>query len=217
MKPFPSTIIIYQNQFTADQKVDDICHQLGNNLSPNNPDIFVINEQSGWTIELIRSLKKFSSKKPFNHENKICLIYQAHNLNTESQNAILKTLEEPGENNYLILTTNKPSNLLPTIISRCHLIRLVDDNKDAAKSKIIQVTGNFNKDSFALDNLYKNKDQILPYLQDQLQIYQQKLIENPNSLNNQIIKNIIKAINMVNANVDPRSALDYVFISAFSP
>lgn len=213
MKPFPSTIIIYQNSFTADQKVDEICQQLGNNLSPNNPDVFVINEQSGWTIELIRSLKKFSSKKPFNHQNKICLIYQAHNLNIESQNAILKTLEEPGENNYLILTTNKPSNLLPTIISRCHLIRLVDDNKDAPKSKIIQITGNFLKDTTALDNLYKNKDQILPYLQDQLQIYQQILVETPNQSNSHMVKNLIKSINMISANVDPRSALDYVFLN----
>lgn len=182
MKPFPSTIIIYQNQAIADAKVNEICQQLDNKISPNNPDIFVIDEQSGWTIDLIRSLKKFSSKKPFNHQNKICLIYQAHNLNTESQNAILKTLEEPGENNYLVLTTNKPSNLLSTIISRCHLIRLVDDNKDAPKSKVIQITGNFLKDTLALDNLYKNKDQILPYLQDQLQIYQQKLIKTPNQL-----------------------------------
>ncbi|MFA5532244.1 MAG: hypothetical protein WDA13_01420 [Candidatus Shapirobacteria bacterium] len=213
MKPFPSTIIIYQNQSIADQKVSQICQQLDNNLSPNNPDIFTINDQSGWTIELTRLLKKFLSQKPFNHQNKICLIYQAHNLNTESQNAILKTLEEPGENNYLILTTNKPSNLLPTIISRCHLVRLTDDNKDAAKSKIIQITGNFNKDSAILDNLYKNKDQILPYLQDQLQIYQQILIENPNQSNNQIVKNLIKSINMINANVDPRSALDYVFLN----
>ncbi|MDD4937709.1 MAG: hypothetical protein PHX34_01695 [Candidatus Shapirobacteria bacterium] len=213
MKPFPSTIIIYQNQSIANQSVDEICHKLGNKLSPNNPDIFILNEQTGWTIELIRSLKKFSAKKPFNHQNKICLIYQAHNLNIESQNAILKTLEEPGENNYFILTTNKPSNLLPTIISRCHLVRLIDDNKDTPKSKIIQITDNFSKDSFALDNLYKNKDQILPYLQDQLQIYQQKLVENPTSSNSQIVKNIIKSINMIDANVDPRSALDFVFLN----
>jgi len=45
MKPFPSTIIIYQNQSIADQKVSQICQQLDNNLSPNNPDICTINNQ----------------------------------------------------------------------------------------------------------------------------------------------------------------------------
>jgi DNA polymerase III gamma/tau subunit len=212
MKPFPSTIVIYQNQSIADQKINEICHELNNDISPNNPDIFIINDSTGWTIELTRSLKKFLSQKPFNHQNKICLIYQAHNLNSESQNALLKTLEDPGENNYLVLTTSKPSSLLPTIISRCHLIRLNDDTKNSPKSKIIQITGNFTKDSVALESLYKNKDQILPYLQDQLQIYQQILIETPNQSTNQIVKNIIKAINMIDANVDPRSALDFVFL-----
>lgn len=213
MKLFPSTIIVCQNQALADAKVNEICQQLNNQISPNNPDIFVIDEQSGWTIDLIRSLKKFSSQKPFNHQNKICLIYQAHNLNTESQNAILKTLEEPGSNNYLILATNKLSSLLPTIISRCHLIKLTNSDTKISPTKLLKISGDFTKDTTPLESFYKNKDKVLPYLQEQLQNYQQQLIENPTPQNSHIIKNIIKAINMIEANVDPRSALDFIFLS----
>lgn len=213
MKLFPSTIITYQNLSSVDLEISQICVNLGHKLSPNNPDLFVINHETGWSVELIRSLKKFISQKPFNHSNKICLIYQAENLNSESQNALLKTLEEPGENNYLILITNKPSSLLATIISRCHFIKLANNDPKTSLKKPFQISGNFTKDTTPLESLYKNKDQILPHLQDQLQIFQQKLIKDPTPQNSQIAKNIIKAINMIQSNVDPRSALDFVFLS----
>ena len=118
MNIFPSTLIISSDQSAIDCLINQICTQINNQISTNNPDIFILNQDTGWTIESIRQIKHFISQKPFNHSNKIIIIYQADNLNSESQNAILKTLEEPGNDNYLILTTSKPSKLLPTIISR---------------------------------------------------------------------------------------------------
>lgn len=53
---------------------------------------------------------------------KVIIIRNAHKMTIGAQNAILKTLEEPPENAFLILTTSKTSNLLDTIISRCFKI-----------------------------------------------------------------------------------------------
>ena len=51
-------------------------------------------------------------------------------MNVETANAFLKTLEEPPESTVIILTTNNPSQLLPTIVSRCQPIHFqpVDPN-----------------------------------------------------------------------------------------
>ncbi len=58
------------------------------------------------------------------HENafRICLIEDADQMNTNTANAFLKTLEEPPPYTVIILTTTKLQSLLPTIISRCQLV-----------------------------------------------------------------------------------------------
>lgn len=215
MQLFPSNLIIYQNNQAVQEKIDQIAKQLNNKLSENNPDIFIVNQDSGWTITLIRSLKKFLSKKPFNHQNKIVIIFNAHNLNIESQNALLKSLEEPGNNNFIILTTNKESALLSTIVSRCHLIRLKNQQKSKPEktNSQLEITGDFAKDSIRLDSLYKSKEKILPFLKDQLDFYQQELIKKPNTQNSHLVKKILKAIKMTESRVDPRNALDFIFLA----
>lgn len=54
---------------------------------------------------------------------KVFIIDEAELLAWESQNALLKALEEPPARTYLILITTRPDRLLPTIRSRCHHVR----------------------------------------------------------------------------------------------
>ncbi len=56
---------------------------------------------------------------------KVGIICDADRMNDESQNALLKTLEEPPPQTLLILTTGNPSALLPTTRSRCQLVPLL--------------------------------------------------------------------------------------------
>ena len=55
---------------------------------------------------------------------KVAIVYQAETLRKESANRFLKTLEEPTADTYFILVTTRPERLLPTILSRCQMIRL---------------------------------------------------------------------------------------------
>jgi DNA polymerase III delta prime subunit len=213
MNIFPSVLIISPNQSDIDYQINQICHQLDNQINPNNPDIFTIDKETGWTINLVRQSKHFLSQKPFNHNNKIIIIRQAENLNIESQNALLKTLEEPGDNNYLIISTSKPSKLLPTVISRCQIIKL-KNNLQSIKDIPLTITHQIKKDLLSSESLAKDKNQVLPYLENQLKIQQKLLIKNPNTEISGLIQKILKAIQMIEANVDPRSALDFVFLSA---
>ena len=73
-------------------------------------------------IEQIRNIKKFLSQKSIESGKKIVLVVDAHLLNEAASNCLLKTLEEP-TNGTFILLTSKLNLLLDTIISRCQLIR----------------------------------------------------------------------------------------------
>jgi DNA polymerase III subunit delta' len=54
---------------------------------------------------------------------KVFIIEQAELMNPQAQNALLKTLEEPAGRTIIVLLTDQPGSLLPTIRSRCQLVR----------------------------------------------------------------------------------------------
>ncbi len=68
-------------------------------------------------------------RTPARGHNKVFIIDEAELLDPVGQNALLKTLEEPPAGTYLILVTNRPGRLFPTVHSRCrHLhFRPLDD------------------------------------------------------------------------------------------
>ena len=72
-------------------------------------------------IAQIRNIKTFLGQKSINSEKKIVLIIDAHLLNEAASNCLLKTLEEPS-NGIFILLTSKLNFLLDTIISRCQIV-----------------------------------------------------------------------------------------------
>ncbi|MBO8203698.1 DNA polymerase III subunit delta' [Prochlorococcus marinus] len=73
-------------------------------------------------IAQIRNIKTFLGQKSINSDKKIVLIIDAHLLNEAASNCLLKTLEEPN-NGIFILLTSKLNLLLDTIISRCQIVR----------------------------------------------------------------------------------------------
>lgn len=74
------------------------------------------------------------SLRPLPGSRKIAVIDDADSMNDASANALLKTLEEPPDGAILLLIASNPDALLPTIRSRCQMIRLapLDANDVAA-------------------------------------------------------------------------------------
>lgn len=207
MSLFPSRLIISSSPESSENKIKELLKELHHQLS-NDPDLFILDE---YTIIAVRSLKKFLSQKPFNHDTKVVYLPQVENLNLESQNALLKTLEEPGENNYLLLSTSNPSLLLPTILSRCQKVRL-NYTENSVKIDLWPITGNSQKDLNFAAAITTDKTQIKSLLLSQLNQYHQNFIKNPDKSTSNIIKKLIKSINLIDSNVDPKSALDYFFL-----
>ncbi len=62
--------------------------------------------------------------RPLEAERKVYLVRGAEDLTEEGANALLKTIEEPPPTVTIILTAPEPASLLPTIVSRCQVVRL---------------------------------------------------------------------------------------------
>ena len=62
--------------------------------------------------------------KPFQSEKKACIIWGLDYINTNAANRLLKVLEEPPKQTYFILIAKDQTKILPTIASRCQVIRL---------------------------------------------------------------------------------------------
>lgn len=81
-------------------------------------DTYIIDAQEENGINNVREIIKTASRKPFESQLISIIILEAHRLTTEAQNAMLKLLEEPGNNCQIILTAPTKDSLLPTVASR---------------------------------------------------------------------------------------------------
>ncbi len=75
-------------------------------------------------VEQIRELQRGLALAPYAAQYRIALLLRFEEANDNAANALLKTLEEPNPRVILLLTTITPESLLPTITSRCEIIRL---------------------------------------------------------------------------------------------
>ena len=73
---------------------------------------------------------------PFRGRARVFIVDEAEKMSRAAQNALLKTLEEPPAQTYLILLTTKLYYFLPTIRSRSHTVRLGGLPKDFIYSKL---------------------------------------------------------------------------------
>lgn len=105
----------------------------------NHPDYMVI-KPDGNTIKnsQIQLFQEFAMLKPYSSEYKIVVIKNADKMNASSQNRLLKILEEPPAHVIILMITTNREILLPTVISRCQIIKfnglLLDEIKDYLKT-----------------------------------------------------------------------------------
>ncbi|BAF58244.1 MAG: DNA polymerase III subunit delta' [Pelotomaculum sp.] len=96
------------------------CRQCRQVEHRNHPDLYIVNP-SGATIKIeqIRELQHRAPYRPYQGGRKLFLICRAETMTAEAANCLLKTLEEPPHDTVLILVSDQPQSLLPTVLSRC--------------------------------------------------------------------------------------------------
>jgi DNA polymerase-3 subunit delta' len=75
-------------------------------------------------VDQIREIRRLLTFKPYQSNYRVALFLRFGEANDSAANALLKTLEEAPPYAVLILTADNPEQLLPTIVSRCEVLRL---------------------------------------------------------------------------------------------
>ncbi len=99
------------------------CRKINANTHPDILCVTLLEGKKIISISQIREMGSTISSKPNEARFRMVLILTADLMNIQAQNALLKMLEEPPEKTFFILIATKISFLLPTIISRCRIIR----------------------------------------------------------------------------------------------
>ncbi len=88
----------------------------------SHPDCLLVQpaeEGKSITVEQVRGISAFQGLRGQYGMRKVVVLWPAESMNVNAANALLKTLEEPTEGTVLLLCTDRPLSLLPTIRSRC--------------------------------------------------------------------------------------------------
>jgi DNA polymerase-3 subunit delta' len=105
----------------------------------DHPDVgLVVAPKRVLRVEQMRQIEREANFRPFEGKARVFLIDDADKLNDASANALLKVLEEPPKTSHLILITARPAMLLPTILSRCQMIRFSPLTPDEIESHLVR-------------------------------------------------------------------------------
>lgn len=103
------------------------CHSCKQAKSGNHPDIIHVTHEKPNTISVDDIRTQVNNDiviKPYSSPYKIYIIPEADLLSLQAQNALLKTIEEPPAYAVIFLLTENAESLLPTIMSRCVMLKL---------------------------------------------------------------------------------------------
>jgi len=137
-----SIIVVAKNKKTREDYAIKICEDLeigifditviDSNLTPQ------LKQSKTIGIEEIRKLQSKIFLKPVNSKNKAIIFNNSEDLTMAAQNALLKVLEEPPEDTIIILVIPSRDLLIPTILSRCKVIKIKEENKFFSEKEIDQ-------------------------------------------------------------------------------
>ena len=101
----------------------DACLSCAAIIGGRHPDVMTIAaEKQEIKIEQIRFLKQMTSLRPMTGKKRVFIIEDADEMNAEASSSLLKVLEEPPLYSHIILVTDSPFLLFPTIRSRCQTL-----------------------------------------------------------------------------------------------
>lgn len=166
-----------------------------------DPDLIVVYPNKsliqGIGIDDIHSLISKIKFKTYQRKYKVALILNADKMTQEAQNSLLKTLEEPPKDTFIILTCSHKDNLLPTIISRTKVFEFYEKEDLLEKNKIEKfISLDFAEKCEVVDKLVMIKDKfdrrskIEELIKLLLEYYREKLLKSEDNNKKEILKSI---------------------------
>lgn len=206
-------LFISQNLDLRIQKIVQFLDQ--NNLKLDHPDLIYFEDNQKLGVEQAKKIKEFLSIKPFSVKGKAVAVVSAQNLTVDAQNALLKTLEEPPGQSIILLGTDNENSLLPTIISRCEIVILEQNNQkvmlersDSISEEIEKLINSSIDQRFEFIEKLEQKQEFLDAL---LSYFRQKMLIDPKYLG--ITQKILQALEWSSANGNQRAILEYLMLN----
>lgn len=163
------------------------CHRIEKSVYPDFL-LFREDEENSYKVENIRDIIYQMEVAPLEGRGKVCVLEEAHQMNIAASNALLKTLEEPKENRYFILTSSNPGSLLPTILSRSISFHFkpekeaaVFSEEEATKYETLLSDFKKTKDAKEIIALCEEKESCLRFLQFLQSSIRNKAVKNGSS------------------------------------
>ncbi len=98
-----------------------VCRQIEQG---QHPDFHVLEATGGLKVAAVRQAQQAWMLTPQEARYRVALLPDVQHATPAAANALLKTLEEPPDHLVLLLTASEPEALLPTVVSRCEVVRL---------------------------------------------------------------------------------------------
>jgi len=198
-----------------------ICKEQG--ISPF--DITVLEQEKSIGIEDIRNVQKSVYLKPYKGDKKAVIIRDGQTITHQAQNALLKVLEEPPQDTIIILETDKPDSLLPTICSRCTIIQLdtpidnIEHLPQDLQALAVLVKASIGEKLKLAQDMGKSKESALQFLEQAIITSHSLLLEQIANgrwqmANGKLLQSLQHSYTLISTtNVTPRFALEILFLS----
>ncbi len=173
------------------------------NISP-----WDIHRATGTGIADIRTFCRDLSLVP-RGKQQVGIIEHMELLTPEAQNALLKTLEEPPANTYIIGTTHMPEALLPTVRSRMSVVTL-PDTAGKSDTAILQtlLSESPGKRLSTLEPFLATRDDAKQFIASLLIAAHEELLKHPSSRLTKLIRQLLAAESQLLVNVNQKLVVD---------
>lgn len=145
----------------------------GHDTETLNPDVCVVSLQEGSdsiSIEQARSIRRFLSFTSYFGKGKAVIIEGIEYMGEAAASTLLKTLEEPPKDSVLILISEQPGTIMPTILSRVQKVRFseaeggaIDKKKDMFYALAVCISGNAAERFTFVERIIDDEEDVFPY------------------------------------------------------
>ena len=208
-----SILILHPEKAIQEKTLQKIITRENLGSLENQVNVFKLEEEKDLNIAKTRQIKSFLSQKSFQNQPRLVIIHQAHLLRPPAQNALLKTLEDPPLGTYIFLLASQKDFFLPTILSRCQIIKVAPTPPVVSSSLLAPLISQDDSQRLAFSQTEAKKLDPKNFIQTELSFWQTKINPSAPRLSGKIIKALLQAQKILSTNVSWPFVLDWLLLS----
>jgi DNA polymerase-3 subunit delta' len=145
-----------------------------------HPDVLLVEpEGQNIRVDQVRRLQRDLAYRPYEGKRRVCILTAADRMAPNMSNILLKTLEEPPLHTVIVLLANNSRWILPTILSRCQLIRFNPLPAPLVSNWLREVKGLDDEEAHLLASLSEGSPGKAMEIQEEIrQIQREELLKN---------------------------------------